>query len=77
MKEFWNERYSEKDFVYGKAPNVFIKSILDQMEPGRVLVPGAGEGRDAVYAATLGWQVDAFDISEAGQQKAQILAAEN
>jgi 2-polyprenyl-3-methyl-5-hydroxy-6-metoxy-1,4-benzoquinol methylase len=40
-----------------------------------VLVPGAGEGRDAVYAAKLGWDVLAFDLSHVGQRKALAWAA--
>ena len=75
-EQFWNERYAQKEYVYGKAPNAFFKSVIDQLKPGRLLVPGAGEGRDAVYAATLGWQVDAFDSSETGREKALSLAQE-
>jgi 2-polyprenyl-3-methyl-5-hydroxy-6-metoxy-1,4-benzoquinol methylase len=77
MKSFWDQRYSETDFAYGTAPNAFFKSIIDGLKPGKLLVPGAGEGRDAVYAATLGWDVLAFDQSEAGRQKAVALAKEN
>jgi SAM-dependent methyltransferase len=77
MQDFWNERYSETGYVYGTAPNAFFKQVIDVLPPGRLLVPGAGEGRDAVYAATLGWQVDAFDFSSSGCQKARALAEEN
>jgi len=70
----WNERYNQEDYAFGTAPNVYFKSIIDTLKPGRLLVPGAGEGRDAVYAATLGWQVDAFDLSIVGKEKALQLA---
>jgi 2-polyprenyl-3-methyl-5-hydroxy-6-metoxy-1,4-benzoquinol methylase len=76
MKDFWNQRYSESGFAYGTAPNAYFKSVIDTLPPGRLLVPGAGEGRDAVYAATLGWDVVAFDQSEAGKEKALKIAAE-
>jgi SAM-dependent methyltransferase len=76
MQHFWNERYSEDGYAYGTGPNAYFKSIIDTLPPGRLLVPGAGEGRDAVYAATLGWEVDAFDLSSAGRDKALLLAAE-
>jgi 2-polyprenyl-3-methyl-5-hydroxy-6-metoxy-1,4-benzoquinol methylase len=76
MSDFWNQRYAEADYAYGKQPNEYFKSVIDTLPPGRILVPGAGEGRDAVYAATLGWQVTAFDLSTAGQRKAMQLAAE-
>jgi cyclopropane fatty-acyl-phospholipid synthase-like methyltransferase len=73
MKEFWNIRYKEPHFAYGKAPNAFFKLQLDKLGEAagrRLLVPAAGEGRDAIYAAQKGWKVDAFDMSEAGQQRA-------
>lgn len=76
MKSFWNERYGSKEYVYGKAPNEFFKSVLDTLPAGRLLLPCEGEGRNAVYAATKGWQVDAFDQSEAGQAKCRQLASE-
>lgn len=74
MTNFWNDRYSEKEYAYGTAPNEFFKSVIDTLPPGVILVPGAGEGRDAVYAAKLGWQVYAFDLSTEGQKKALQLA---
>jgi len=77
MKEFWNERYSEKEYAYGKEPNQFFKRALDKMNPGKLLLPGEGEGRNAVYAAKNGWDVLAFDYSEEAKQKALVLAGEN
>ena len=77
MKEFWNERYNQSAYAYGKQPNAFYKSQLDTLTPGTILFPAEGEGRNAVYAATKGWQVEAFDISEAGKIKAEKLANEN
>ncbi|MCB0599509.1 MAG: methyltransferase domain-containing protein [Lewinellaceae bacterium] len=76
MKEFWDQRYGEAAYVYGKAPNAFLKEQLAALPPARALFPAEGEGRNAVYAATLGWQVTAFDYSEAGRRKAEALARE-
>jgi 2-polyprenyl-3-methyl-5-hydroxy-6-metoxy-1,4-benzoquinol methylase len=70
MNNFWDNRYSGKEFVFGKNPNAFLRSVIDKLPPGKILVPAAGEGRDAVYAAKLGWKVFAFDQSIVGQQKA-------
>lgn len=72
----WNERYDREDYAFGTQPNEWFKSVIDNLKPGRLLVPGAGEGRDAVYAAKLGWQVDAFDLSVVGKEKALRLATE-
>ncbi|MCB0687164.1 MAG: class I SAM-dependent methyltransferase [Saprospiraceae bacterium] len=77
MREFWDERYSREDYVYGENPNAFFAQQIEKIVPGRILLPAEGEGRNAVYAATLGWQVDAFDISKAGRHKADKLAAAN
>jgi SAM-dependent methyltransferase len=74
MKEMWNQRYADSDYVYGMAPNVFFKSVIDNMTPGRLLLPAEGEGRNAVYAASIGWEVHAFDYSDAGRDKALALA---
>lgn len=75
IKEFWNERYASKEFAYGTHPNVLFKAIIDKLPPGKILMAAEGEGRNAVYAATKGWQVDAFDLSEEGKHKAEKLAA--
>lgn len=74
MKNFWNERYSQTDYVYGTVANDFLAKILDRCTPGRLLLPAEGEGRNAVYAAKQGWEVTAFDQSEAGREKALALA---
>lgn len=75
MKSFWEERYSLDEYVYGTAPNKFFEAQLQNIRPpGRLLLPAEGEGRNAVFAARLGWQVTAFDQSAAAQAKAQRLA---
>jgi len=70
----WNERYSREDYAYGEDPNLFLKEQLEKLPSGKILFPAEGEGRNAVYAATLGWEVHAFDISHEGQKKAMRLA---
>lgn len=77
MKETWNARYTGTEFIYGTEPNQFLKHELSKITPGKILFLGEGEGRNAVYAATLGWDVDAVDYSETGKYKAEKLAAEN
>ncbi|MEJ8803396.1 class I SAM-dependent methyltransferase [Pontibacter sp. H249] len=74
MQEFWNERYRQEEMIYGSEPNVFFKEQLEKLKPGKLLLPAEGEGRNAVFAALNGWQVLAFDYSEAGRAKAEKLA---
>lgn len=76
MKEYWNQRYSQEEYKYGKEPNRFLKEELDKTKPGRILFLGEGEGRNAAYAAKKGWIVDAVDYSEEGKLKADKLAEE-
>lgn len=73
----WDERYSNDEFAYGTQPNNYLKEQLQKLSPGSILFAAEGEGRNAVYAATLGWQASAFDISAEGQKKAQQLAEAN
>ena len=70
MKEFWNQRYTENEWVYGQGPNNFFKKFIDSNKPGTLLLPADGEGRNSVYAASKGWEVDAFDYSEVAQKRA-------
>ena len=77
MKSIWNERYQNEDYQYGKSPNDFFEKNINNLTLGRVLIPAAGEGRDAIFAAKKGWEVEAFDLSEMGFQKAKLLAEEN
>ena len=74
MKATWNERYQNSTYQYGINPNEFLTEQLQGLHPGRILVPAAGEGRDMVYAAKLGWEAHGFDLSEQGEAKAIKLA---
>jgi SAM-dependent methyltransferase len=67
---FWDTRYKENETVYGNQPNTFFKQFIDTHQPGTLLLPAEGEGRNALYAASKGWQVDAFDFSEVAMVKA-------
>lgn len=70
----WDERYSSEEFAYGTEPNNYLREQLSKLEPGKILFPAEGEGRNAVFAATKRWQVSAFDISVNGRNKALQLA---
>lgn len=74
QKEFWNSRYKEEAYAYGIEPNEYVKQELEEGEGKSVLFPCEGEGRNAVYAAKLGWRVYAFDYSLSGKEKAMNLA---
>ncbi|MXN89870.1 methyltransferase domain-containing protein [Flavobacterium sp. Sd200] len=73
----WDDRYSSTEFAYGEQPNNYLKEQLQEIQPGSILFPAEGEGRNAVFAAKLGWNVHAFDISAEGRNKALLLAQKN
>ncbi|MDN5328815.1 MAG: hypothetical protein PWP35_602 [Bacteroidales bacterium] len=70
----WDIRFATEDYYYGKEPNVYLSEKLRKYHPGLVLLPGEGEGRNAVFAASLGCDVYAFDQSRVAQEKALKLA---
>ncbi len=76
MKTFWDERFGDTEYVYGTEANHFLQEILPTLPKGSILFPAEGEGRNSVYAATLGFEVHAFDFSEKGREKALRLALE-
>lgn len=76
MNPFWDAKYNEQDYIYGKNPNAFLAQKLNSLDTGRMLVPADGEGRNGVYAASLGWEVTTFDPSDIARKKAHTLAVE-
>ncbi len=72
----WNERFKRKEFALGKEPNPFLKNHIHLLPRGRALDIASGEGRNAVFLARQGFEVDAVDISDKGLKKAQKLARE-
>ena len=72
---YWNARFGAEPTVYGEGPNDFFANQLEAMTPGCILLPGDGEGRNAVHAAEQGWSVRSFDASSVGVEKALALAA--
>jgi SAM-dependent methyltransferase len=72
----WNRRFADEGFLFGTDPNGWLQAQADVWAPGqRVLCVADGEGRNSVWLAARGLQVDAFDIAEAGVAKARRLAA--
>jgi SAM-dependent methyltransferase len=66
----WNERYGGAGFYYGTEPNDFLRE-QSRLIPARasVLCLAEGEGRNAVYLASLGHRVTAVDFSEVALAK--------
>jgi len=72
-REVWNEVFTKREgreFPHNK----FLAETIRGRKPGRALDIGMGEGRNALFLATQGWEVTGFDISEVGVQLARAAA---
>ena len=73
----WNKRFEQAGYLFGTDPNTYLQAQAHQLPPGgRALCVADGEGRNSVWLARQGLQVDAFDISDIGVSKARKLAAD-
>ena len=72
----WDKRFGREEFALGKKPNAFLKKHIHLLPKGKALDIATGEGRNAVFMAEHGFEVDAVDISGKGLKKAQALARE-
>ena len=71
----WDRRFDGGDYLFGTEPNHFLVTCRDLFDAGgRALCVADGEGRNSVWLAGLGLDVDAFDISPVGVAKARRLA---
>lgn len=74
----WNSRFSKDGYVFGTEPNEWLRRHASVWHPGsRILCVADGEGRNSVWLAKQGHQVEAFDISDVGVGKARRLAQES
>ncbi len=73
----WNQRFAAPGFLFGAEPNGWLREHAAVWTPGdRVLCVADGEGRNSVWLAEQGLNVEAFDIAETGVAKARSLAAQ-
>jgi 2-polyprenyl-3-methyl-5-hydroxy-6-metoxy-1,4-benzoquinol methylase len=72
-REVWNEVYTKRQ---GRVfpHNKFLAERIKGRKPGTALDIGIGEGRNALFLATQGWEVTGFDISDVAVKLAQEAA---
>jgi SAM-dependent methyltransferase len=70
----WDERYAGTELVWSAEPNRFVAEEVADLPPGRAVDLGAGEGRNAIHLAKLGWEVTAVDFSQVALDKGRAVA---
>lgn len=72
----WNERYAASERVFSADPDGTLVELAGGLPPGRALDLGAGEGRNSLWLASLGWRVTAVDLSDVALTRLAASAAE-
>jgi 2-polyprenyl-3-methyl-5-hydroxy-6-metoxy-1,4-benzoquinol methylase len=75
-RERWDGRYTAKGHLWGAEPNIFVAEICGAFEPGTALDLGCGQGRNAIWLASLGHTVTGLDLSPVAIAQARDIAAE-
>lgn len=70
----WDERYAGADRIWSGEPNGALVRETANLRPGRALEVGCGEGADAVWLASAGWDVTALDVSRVALDRARVHA---
>jgi len=62
-REKWEQRYREGAYAGRVHPSAFLESRIDEIPVGRAIDIACGAGRNALYLAARGFEVEAVDIS--------------
>jgi thioredoxin reductase len=75
-RDYWEERYGSAERVWSGNPNPQLVTAAAGLAPGTALDVGSGEGADAIWLASRGWNVTGVDVSQAALDRAARHAAE-
>ncbi len=70
----WDRRYASTENLWSARPNRFLVAEVEHLEPGRALDLACGEGQNAIWLATRGWDVTGIDYSQVAIAKARSRA---
>jgi SAM-dependent methyltransferase len=74
--QMWDDRYAGKDAVWSTTPNMWVEQVASPLPAGTALDLAAGEGRNALWLAELGWTATAVDFSSVALERARAWASE-
>ena len=72
----WDARYAASELIWSAEPNRFVAAECADLPVGRAVDLAAGEGRNAIWLASLGWRVTAIDFSQVALDKGRSMAPE-
>jgi SAM-dependent methyltransferase len=72
--ERWDEVYANEPHLYSTEPNALLVEVAQAMPPGRALDIGMGQGRNARWLASHGWDVTGVDVSAEGVRQTRQAA---
>ncbi|MBC6990801.1 class I SAM-dependent methyltransferase [Hymenobacter sp. BT491] len=72
-RQRWNKVLTGKQpgYVFNQEPNALLAESIKGRTPGTALDVGMGQGRNAIYLATQGWDVTGIDIADQAVALAQ------
>lgn len=72
----WEERYASGDYAPRSYPSRLLTEYVDWAPDGRAVEVAAGTGRNALFLAERGYDVDAIDVAEAAIEQGRRNAEE-
>ena len=69
-RQRWNERYREGAYQFREHPSAVLLDWQDSLTGRTALDLACGRGRNTLHLATLGFDVDAIDVSDIAIQQA-------
>ena len=73
-RALWDERHAAREPIESPEPDPTLVDEIGSLRPGRALDLGSGDGRNAIWLASQGWQVTAVDFSQVALDRGRALA---
>ncbi|MBT8197638.1 MAG: class I SAM-dependent methyltransferase [Acidimicrobiia bacterium] len=73
-EESWDQRYRERQALWGDGPNRFLVEYAGGLTPGTALDLASGQGRNAIWLAENGHTVTAVELSGVATAQASQIA---
>jgi cyclopropane fatty-acyl-phospholipid synthase-like methyltransferase len=74
-RRYWDELFRSGQIPFNKDANKLLQYAITERKPGLAIDLGMGEGRNAVFLASKGWQVTGVDFSAVAVRQARARAA--